>query len=95
MALHVLNVNGSLLDLRAVMQTGVTEDDMFRIAVARHFGKFKPISNVLLEADIYVPVQERILIVKNNVFELLNHRRHKRLITLHCQLKGTGYRKHS
>jgi hypothetical protein len=34
------------------MLTGVTEDDIFRIAVARHFGKFKPSSNVPFEADI-------------------------------------------
>jgi hypothetical protein len=63
------------------MLTEVTGDDIFRIAVARHFGKFKPSSNVPFEADIYVPVQERITVVRNDVFELLNHKRHKRDIT--------------
>jgi hypothetical protein len=64
-----------------VMLKGVTEDDIFRIAVARHFGKFKPSSNVPFEVDIYVPVLERIIVVRNDVFELLNHQRHKRVIT--------------
>jgi hypothetical protein len=77
----VLKFNGSLLEVRAVMLTEVTGDDIFRIAVARQFGKFKPNSNVPFEADIYVPVQERIIVVSNDVFELLNHKRHKRVIT--------------
>jgi hypothetical protein len=64
-----------------VMLTGVTGGDIFRIAVARHFGKFKPSPNVPLEADIYVPVPERIIVDRNDVFELLNHKRHKRVIT--------------
>jgi hypothetical protein len=33
-------INSSLLKVLAVMLTGVTVDDIFRIAVARHFGKF-------------------------------------------------------
>jgi hypothetical protein len=49
----VLKFNGSVLEVRAVMLTGVTGDDILRIAVARHFGKFKPSSNVPFEADIY------------------------------------------
>jgi hypothetical protein len=73
-ALDVLNFNGSPLEVRAVMPTGVAEDDIFRIAVARHFGKFKPSSNVPFEADIYVPVQVRIIVVRNDIFELLNHK---------------------
>jgi hypothetical protein len=80
-AQDVLKFTGSLLELRAVMLTGVSGDDIFRIAVARHFGKFKPRSNVPFEADIYVPVQERIIVVRNDAFELLNHTRHKRVIT--------------
>jgi hypothetical protein len=63
------------------MLTGVTGDDIFRIAVARHFGKFKPSSNVPFEADICVPVQERIIVVRNDAFKLLNHKRYKRVIT--------------
>jgi hypothetical protein len=80
-AQDVLKFNGSLLELRSVMLTGVSGDDICRIAVVRHFGKFKPSSNVPFEADIYVPVQERIIVVRNDVFELLNHTRHKRVIT--------------
>jgi hypothetical protein len=80
-AQDVLKFNGSLLEVRAVMLTGVTGDDIFRVAVGRHFGKFKPSSIVPFEADAYVPVQERIIIVRNNVFEFLNHKRHKRVIT--------------
>jgi hypothetical protein len=80
-AQDVLKFNGSLLEVRAVMLTGATGADIFRIAVARHFGKFKPSSNVPFEADIYVPVQERIIVVRNDVVELLNHKRHKRVIT--------------
>jgi hypothetical protein len=49
-ALDVLNFIGSLLEVRAVMLTGVPEEDIFRIAVARHFGKFKPSSNVPFES---------------------------------------------
>jgi hypothetical protein len=60
------------------MLTKVREADIFRIAVVRHFGKFKPSSNVPIEADIHVPVQERIIVVRNDVFELLNHKRHAR-----------------
>jgi hypothetical protein len=52
LAQDILKFNGSLLDMRAVMLTGVTGDDIFRIAVARHFGKLKPSSNVPFEADI-------------------------------------------
>jgi hypothetical protein len=63
------------------MLTGVTGDDTSRIAVARQFGKFKPSSNVPFEAYIYVPVQERIIVVRNDVFELSNHKRNKRVIT--------------
>jgi hypothetical protein len=74
------NFNGSVLEMRAVMLTGVTEDDIFRNAIARHFAKFKPSSNVHCEADIYVSVQERILFVKNDVLELLNHKGHKLVI---------------
>jgi hypothetical protein len=59
---------------------GSIGDDIPRIAVARHFGKFKPSSNVPFEADIYVPVQEGIIVVRNDVLELLNHERHKRVI---------------
>jgi hypothetical protein len=80
-AQDVLKVNGGLLEVRAVMLTGVTGDDIFRIAVTRHFGKFKPSSNVPFEADIYVLVQERIIVIRNEVFELLNHTRQKRVIT--------------
>jgi hypothetical protein len=54
-ALDVPKFNGSLLEVRAVTLAGVPEDDIFRFAVARHFGKFKPSSNVPFEADIYVP----------------------------------------
>jgi hypothetical protein len=79
-ALDILSFNGSLLEVRAAMLTGVT--DIFRIAVARHFGKFKPSSNVPFEADIYVPVQERIIVVRNDFFKSLNNKRHKRVITL-------------
>jgi hypothetical protein len=75
-AQDVLKFNGSLLEVRAVMLTGVTGDDILRITVARQFGKFKPSSNVPFEADINVPVQERIIIIRNDVFELLNHKRH-------------------
>jgi hypothetical protein len=81
-ALHVLKLNGSLLEVRAVMLTGVPEEDIFRIAVARHLGKFKPSSNAPFEADIHVPVQERIIVVRNDVFELLHRKRHTREITL-------------
>jgi hypothetical protein len=80
-AQDVLKYNGSLLEVRAVMLTGVTGDDIFRIAVAQHFGKAKPSSNVPFEADIYIPVEERIIAVRNDVFELLNRTRHKRVIT--------------
>jgi hypothetical protein len=85
-AQDVIKFNGSLLKVRAVMLRGVTGDDIFRISVSRHFGKFKPSSNVPFEADVYVPVQERIIVVRNDVFELLNHKRHKRVITPipHC-----------
>jgi hypothetical protein len=72
--------NGSLLELRAVMLTGVTEDDIFRIAIARHFGKFKPNSYVPCEADMCVPLQERILIVKSDVVEFQNHAKHMLVI---------------
>jgi hypothetical protein len=65
-----------------VMLIGVPEEDIFRIAVARHFGKFKPSSNVPFEAEIHVPVQERIIVVRTDVFELLHHTRHTRAITL-------------
>jgi hypothetical protein len=82
-ALDVLKFNGSLLEMsllevRPVMLTGVPEEDIFRIAVARHFGKLKPSSNVPFEADTHVPVQERIIVVRNDVFELLHHKRHAR-----------------
>jgi hypothetical protein len=80
-AQDVLKFNGSLLEVRAVMLTGVTGGDIFRVAVGRHFGKFKPSSIVPFEAEAYVPVQEHIIVVRNNVFELLNHKRHKRVIT--------------
>jgi hypothetical protein len=80
-AQDVLKFDGSLLEMRAVMLTGATGDNIFRIAVARHSGTFKPSSNVPFEADIYVPVQERIIVVRNDVFELFNHKRHKRVIT--------------
>jgi hypothetical protein len=80
-ALDVLKFNGSLLEVRSVMLTEVPEEDIFRIAVARHFGKFKPSSNVPFEADIREPVQERIIVVRNDVFELLNHK-DTRAITL-------------
>jgi hypothetical protein len=73
-AQDVLKFNGSLLEVRAVMLIGVTGDDIFRIAVARQFDKFNPSSNVPFEADIYVPVQERIIIIRNDVFELLNRK---------------------
>jgi hypothetical protein len=63
------------------MLTGVTGDDIFGIAVARQFGKFKPSSNVPFEADIYAPVQERVIVVRNDVFELLNFKKHMRVIT--------------
>jgi hypothetical protein len=72
--------NGSLLELRAVTLTGVTEDDIFRIAIARHFGTFKPNSSVPCEADMCVPVQERILIVKSDVVEFQNHAKHMLVI---------------
>jgi hypothetical protein len=81
-ALDVLKFNGSLLEVRAVMLTKVPEEDIFRVSVARHFGKFKPSSNVAFEADIHAPLQERIIVVRNDVFELLNHKRHTRAITL-------------
>jgi hypothetical protein len=81
-ALDVPKFNGSLLVVGAVTLAGVPEDDIFRFAVARQFGKFKPSSNVPFEADIYVPVQVRIIIVRNDVFELLIHKRHKRAFTL-------------
>jgi hypothetical protein len=74
-AQDVLNFNGSLQEVRAVMLTGVTGGDIFRIAVARHFGKFKPSSNVPFAADVHVPVQQRIIVVRNDVFELLNHKK--------------------
>jgi hypothetical protein len=54
MALDVQKFNGSLLELRGMMLTGVTVDDFFRIAVARHLHKFKPNSNVPGEADVYL-----------------------------------------
>jgi hypothetical protein len=73
-ALDVLKFNGSLLEVRAVMLTRVPEEDIFRIAVAWHFGNFKPSSNVPFEADLHVPVQERIIVVRNDVFELLHHK---------------------
>jgi hypothetical protein len=44
------------------------------------FGKFKPSSNVPFEADIHVSVQERIIVVRNDVLELLN-RKDTRAIT--------------
>jgi hypothetical protein len=53
-AMDVPKFNGSQLEVRAVMLTGVPEDDTFRIAIARHFGKFKPSSNVPFEADMYL-----------------------------------------
>jgi hypothetical protein len=37
-----------------MMLTGVTEDSIFRIAVARHLGNFKPNSNIPGEADMYL-----------------------------------------
>jgi hypothetical protein len=40
MALDVQRFNASLLEVRGMMQTGVTVDDIFRIVVARHLGKF-------------------------------------------------------
>jgi hypothetical protein len=82
--------NGSLLEVRAVMLTGAPEEDIFRIAVARHFGKFKPSSNVPFEAAIHVPFQERIIVVRNDVFELLHHKRHTRAITPipRCGVRG-------
>jgi hypothetical protein len=52
MALDVLKFNGSLQQVRAVMLTGVTGVDIFGIAVAWHFGKFKSSSNVPFEEDI-------------------------------------------
>jgi hypothetical protein len=73
-ALDVLKFSGSLLEVRAVMLTRVPEEDIFRIVVAWHFGKFKPSSNVPFEADLHVPVQEGIIIVRNDVFELLDHK---------------------
>jgi hypothetical protein len=51
-ALDALKFNGSLLEVCTVMLTGVTGDEIFRIAVARHFGKFKPSSNVPFDADM-------------------------------------------
>jgi hypothetical protein len=54
MALDVQKFNEGLLEVRGTMLTGVTEDDIFRIAVARHLGKFKPNSNIPGEADGYL-----------------------------------------
>jgi hypothetical protein len=54
MALDVQRFNASLLEVRGMIMTGVTADDIFRIAVARHLGKFKPNSNVPVEADVYL-----------------------------------------
>jgi hypothetical protein len=56
LALDVHAFDGSPLEVRGMMLTGVTEDAIFRIAVARHLSKFKPNSNVPCEADICIPV---------------------------------------
>jgi uncharacterized membrane protein YgcG len=53
MAQDVLKFNGVLLEVRGMQPTGVTEDDIFRIAVARHVEKFKSNSCVSEEANIY------------------------------------------
>jgi hypothetical protein len=42
LALDVQIFNASLLEVRGMMLTGVTVDDIFRIAVAWHLCKFKP-----------------------------------------------------
>jgi hypothetical protein len=62
MALDVQRFNGSLLEVRGMMLTGVTVEDIFRIAVARHLGKFKPNSNVPGEADMYLQVLRHIAV---------------------------------
>jgi hypothetical protein len=50
--LDVQNFHRSLLEVRGMMLPEVTEDDIFRIAVARHLGKVKPNSNVPCEANM-------------------------------------------
>jgi hypothetical protein len=52
MPLDVQNFHRSLLEVRGMMLPGVTEDDIFRIAAARHLGKVKPNSNVPWDADM-------------------------------------------
>jgi hypothetical protein len=53
-ALDIQRFNASLLEVRGMMLTGVTVDDVYRIAVERHLGKFKPNSNVPGEAYVYL-----------------------------------------
>jgi hypothetical protein len=57
MALGVQTFDGSPLEVRGMVLTEVTEDDMFRIAVARYLGEFKPSASVPCEVDTYIPVQ--------------------------------------
>jgi hypothetical protein len=71
MALDVQTFDGRPLEVRGMVLTGVTEDDILRIAVLRYFGEFKPSESVPCEADIYIPLQEPIVIVKNDLFEFV------------------------
>jgi hypothetical protein len=80
MPLDVQTFDGHPLEVRGIVLTGLTEDDIFWIAVARYFGDFKPSASVLCEADIYIPVPERIVIVKNDLLDFLNHKRRKLVI---------------